>query len=125
MELKLSGVGSVSGQVDQIDFKGNREIHLKEKRDGAIETFNMRESFRATKSDQKTKNLITKMNETMKILEIERKYYMEKLLKQVVVKFIDIKESKVIEQIPPEEVIVRYHKMMAFLEKLSKQFKNT
>ncbi|MGB9667616.1 MAG: flagellar protein FlaG [Thermosulfidibacteraceae bacterium] len=70
------------------------------------------------RKNEELKSILNKINDMMKLFEIERRYHMDKVMKEVVVKFIDMKENKIIDQIPPEEVVKRYHKMVEYFKKL-------
>ena len=73
---------------------------------------------RLGRKEEELKSILSKMNDVMKIFDIERRYQMEKVMHQVVVKFVDVRENKIIDQIPPEEVIRRYHRMLEYFRKV-------
>jgi len=107
-----SDVSTVSPKSNIIDDKIDDKDKLTikdDKRDNKI---------RLDRRKEDLKSILNKINDVMRIFDIERRYQMERVMHQVVVKFVDVRENRVIDQIPPEEVIRRYHRMIEYFRKV-------
>ena len=61
------------------------------------------------------KEAIDRMNKTLEIFNVERRFVIDDRTKEVVVKIINKQTGEVIDQIPPEEVLERYYEMQRFI----------
>ncbi len=105
-----SDVSTVSPKSNIIDDKDKLAIKDDKKDDNS--------KIRLGRREEDLKSILNKINDVMRIFDIERRYQMERVMHQVVVKFVDVRENRVIDQIPPEEVIRRYHRMIEYFRKV-------
>ena len=61
------------------------------------------------------KEAVDKMNKTLEIFNVERRFVIDDRTHEVVVKIIDKETGEVIDQIPPEEALKRYYEMQKFI----------
>ncbi len=70
---------------------------------------------RANGNRTELKEAVDKMNKTLEIFNVERRFVIDDRTHEVVVKIIDKETGEVIDQIPPEEALKRYYEMQKFI----------
>ncbi|MCD6362793.1 MAG: flagellar protein FlaG [Synergistetes bacterium] len=73
------------------------------------------EQKKIVRGEQNINEAVEKLNKTLDLFDIQVRFKIHKETKDIMIKVVDMKNNKVIREIPPEKILDMVAKMMEFL----------